>query len=207
MKWEAVFFDFDGVICDSANIKTEAFAEMYKPYGSEVQKQVVAYHLNNGGVSRFEKFKYWHRIHLNSDINDEQLEALSNNFSELVLKKILEASYIEGATETLNALKDRKITAYIVSGTPDDEIKYIIREKGLTEFFKEVYGSPRKKGDIVKDILSRESFNADKCIFIGDAMSDYQAAVSNGIHFLGIAPSGKNSIFPEGTHISSRVYL
>ena len=49
-------FDFDGVLADSVDIKADAFAELYSPYGSEIVEQVVAHQLANGGMSRFEKF-------------------------------------------------------------------------------------------------------------------------------------------------------
>ena len=32
-KWQAVFFDFDGVILDSVDVKTQAFAAMFRAYG------------------------------------------------------------------------------------------------------------------------------------------------------------------------------
>jgi len=207
MKWEAVFFDFDGVICDSVNIKAEAFAELYRPYGTDVEKKVVAYHMANGGISRFEKFQFWHREYLAKDISENQLEELSSRFSELVLKKIMEAPYIDGAIETLRILKNNNIPSYIVSGTPDDEIRYIIREKRLDEYFCEIHGSPRKKNDIVKNILAREMYNADRCIFIGDAMSDYHAAKLNSIHFLGIVTKEDKPIFPVGTSLSKSVRI
>lgn len=207
IKWEAVFFDFDGVICDSVNIKTEAFAELYRPYGADIEKSVISYHLANGGVSRYEKFSYWHKEYLNIDLNSEQLKILSDKFSHLVLKKIIEAPFVEGVTDTLKALKDDTIPAYIVSGTPHEEINYIIETKKLRKYFYEVYGSPRKKYEIVKDILDREKYAAEKCIFIGDAMSDYEAALVNKLKFLGIVPNGEKSIFPEDTYISSIVHI
>ena len=63
MKEEKVIFifDFDGVIAESVSAKTDAFREMYLPYGEEIANQVVDYHINHGGVSRFEKFKYWEK--------------------------------------------------------------------------------------------------------------------------------------------------
>ena len=50
---KAIFWDFDGVIADSVNVKTDAFYEMYLPYGKHIADKVRQYHLNNGGVSRY----------------------------------------------------------------------------------------------------------------------------------------------------------
>ena len=55
---QAIIFDFDGVIADSVNIKTVAFAEIYEPFGNHISELVVSHHLINGGMSRYEKFKY-----------------------------------------------------------------------------------------------------------------------------------------------------
>ena len=60
MKIKNIFFDFDGVIAESVNAKTEAFREMYIEHGTEIANKVVDYHINHGGVSRFEKFKYYY---------------------------------------------------------------------------------------------------------------------------------------------------
>ena len=50
-RFKNIFFDFDGVIAESVRAKTDAFMEMYLPYGKEVAKQVLEFHINNGGVS------------------------------------------------------------------------------------------------------------------------------------------------------------
>ena len=60
MNWNAVFFDFDGVIPDSVYVKTKPFAKIFRHYGPEVEQAVVDHHLANGGVSRFEKFEYYY---------------------------------------------------------------------------------------------------------------------------------------------------
>ena len=35
-----IFFDFDGVIAESVSAKTDAFKEMYMPYGEEIAAKV-----------------------------------------------------------------------------------------------------------------------------------------------------------------------
>ena len=61
---KGVIFDFDGVICESVGIKTDGFAMLYEPYGKDVVDKVIKHHLVNGGVSRFEKLRLYHKIFL-----------------------------------------------------------------------------------------------------------------------------------------------
>ena len=52
---KAIIFDFDGVIVESINVKKEAFEKLYQKYGDEIVYKVIAHHMANGGMSRFEK--------------------------------------------------------------------------------------------------------------------------------------------------------
>jgi len=207
VKWQAIFFDFDGVILDSVDVKTKAFAQMFRAYGAEVEKQVVEYHVRNGGISRFRKFRYFHENILGKSISEDKLRELGKTFSELVLQGVLKAPFIDGALGTLEKLKRDNVPAYVVSGTPDEEMKYIVKEIGLTHFFKEVHGSPRQKHEIITDILARNSFESSRCMFIGDAMSDYKASQATGVSFLGIIKEAETSPFPKGTIVSGAVAI
>ncbi len=55
---KAIIFDFDGVILESASIKTDAFAEMVEAYPVEIGKKFVEFHLTHMGISRKVKFQY-----------------------------------------------------------------------------------------------------------------------------------------------------
>ena len=59
-KARVIFWDFDDVIKDSVSVKTKAFSILFEKYGREIQEKVVSYHLENGGVSRFDKVKYFY---------------------------------------------------------------------------------------------------------------------------------------------------
>ena len=50
-----VFWDFDGVIKDSVDIKSIAFEKLFSIYGTKISKKVRAHHEKNAGVSRFDK--------------------------------------------------------------------------------------------------------------------------------------------------------
>ena len=70
-----IIFDFDGVICESVDIKTDAFYEMYLPYGEEVALKVKEHHIANGGMSRYDKFRHYEKVFLDK----KELENLLNN--------------------------------------------------------------------------------------------------------------------------------
>jgi len=206
-KWQAVFFDFDGVILDSVDVKTQAFATMFRQYGPEVEKAVLEYHLAHGGVSRFKKFEYYYNHLLKIPITDDILNDLGRQFNQLVLEGVLAAPFIDGALETLVQIKELAIPAFVVSGTPHEEMQLIIEKRNLSQYFLEVHGSPRKKQDIVQDIENRHSLRMEDCLFIGDAATDFEAAQHCGTSFLGIVKDGEKSPFPREASVTVRVSL
>ena len=192
-----IIFDFDGVISESVNIKTMAFAEMYKDYGDEVVKQVVAHHLSHGGVSRYEKFRIYHEELLGIEVSEKKILELAKIFSDLVLNKVVKAPYVKGAYEFITKYYN-KYEMFIASATPDNEIKKIIKEKKLSKYFKQIFGSPKKKNSIVKEIISKNKYLSKNILYIGDAIEDYNAAVNNNNNFIA-------RIYPENKEIFNNI--
>lgn len=204
-RWQAVFFDFDGVILDSVQAKTRAFACMFRQYGPEIEQAVVAYHLAHGGVSRFEKFKYYYNHLLLQPVEEEELEEMGKEFSRLALDEVMAAPFIPEALETLQRLLVESIPAYVVSGTPEEELRYIVAKRGLNNYFREIHGAPRQKTEILQEIIGRYGYVPQQCLFLGDAMTDYEAAAATGTCFVGIVSDGNHSPFPAITTISSKI--
>ena len=194
---KVIIYDFDGVICDSVNVKTEAFIELYKSYGPEIQAQVKEYHLLNGGISRFEKFRYFQSVLLNKKVSENDIIELSNQFAALVKEKVIASKYIKGAYEFIKKNSFKK--QFICTGTPETEILEITKRKGISTFFEKLYGAPKTKIEIIEIILKQTNVNRNTCIFFGDAMTDYNAAQICKIPFIGI--ENYATIFPKGTTI------
>ena len=182
-KLKTIIFDYDGVIAESVDVKTDAFAQLYKPYGADIVSRVIEHHKANGGVSRFEKFKIYHGF-LNEDITQSKIESLSNEFSNLVLQKVIDSPYVNGVYDFIIS-NYRKYNFYISTGTPTPEIETILKIKSIRKFFVDVYGSPDQKDLHVKKILETHGHNKCETVFIGDALTDRDAAKSNGINFIG----------------------
>ncbi|HHT9105568.1 MAG TPA: HAD family hydrolase [Candidatus Wujingus californicus] len=178
-----IFFDFDGVIVESVDIKTKAFVRLFERESEDVVKKVVEYHLNNTGVSRYEKFKYIYKEILNHALCDAELQMLCDKFASLVLDAVVLAPYVKGAKEFLENFVS-KYRFFVVTATPQEEIEEIIRRRAINHFFKAVYGTPTKKSDAVREIMDRWSIKPDNALYIGDAMSDYIAARDNSVCFI-----------------------
>lgn len=207
LPWQAVFFDFDGVIADSATVKVRAFAALFAAYGPAVQEAVIRYHLDNGGMPRHQKIRHCFAAFAGHLPTDAELDRAGQTFSQLVLDEVIAAPLIPGALATLCRLQQAAIPAFVVSGTPGEEMRLIVERKGLGSYFLEVHGSPLAKPALLADILNRHGYIPNQCLFIGDALADYRAAVATGLRFLGIIPEGRDSIFPRDVPTSPVVTL
>tara|TARA_B100001063_G_C16721362_1_gene533781 strand:+ start:348 stop:992 length:645 start_codon:yes stop_codon:yes gene_type:complete len=198
MNYKAIVYDFDGVICDSVDVKTEAFAHIYKKYGLEIVENVKKYHIENGGISRFEKFKHYHSDFLGIKLSNKQLISLGNTFSKLVKKKVIESPFINGASDFIST-NSKFFLQFICTGTPENEILEIAQKKKISLFFNEIYGSPKSKVEIIHLIKKKYNLQPEEIVFFGDAMTDYNSSKKCNISFIGIE-NDLNS-FPQDTFL------
>jgi len=196
-NWQSIIFDFDGVLVESGDIKTQAFTELYQSYGNTVVNEVVRYHNLNGGLSRYEKFRYFqqHLLNMPPLTKDEEQE-LDRHFSRLVVEAVIDSDPVPGANELVHK-ESTRMPLFIASGTPEIELNTIVTRRGLMPYFTEVRGSPKLKQDLIAEILSTHDLTPTRVLMIGDALIDYQSARANNIIFLGRVRSGDNNPFPE----------
>ena len=201
LDWQAIIFDFDGVIVESGKIKTQAFAELYRPYGEDVVNAVVQFHTQNGGMSRYRKFRHFQEHLLNEPPPTEaQEKALDIRFSELVVEAVIAAEAVPGAIELIRQ-QSARIPLFVASGTPEAELKVIVERRGLTRYFTGVRGAPAVKKALIADILSAHALKPESVLMIGDAMADLEGAEANGTAFLGRVHPDDPNPFPAYVEI------
>ena len=182
-RLRAVVFDFDGVILESGDIKTEAFCELFAHLPPALVAQVRVHHLANLGISRFVKFDWVYQNLLGRPLPDAEKLELGDRFSAIALRRVLACPFVPGAVDALAGLSGR-YPLFVASGTPQEELDHVVNARGLRSHFAEVWGSPREKAEILVDIAARHAVRTDEILFIGDGTSDARAAAAAGTQFL-----------------------
>jgi len=139
------FFDFDGVILDSLDIKEEGFRKIFINYSHSQVEKLIIYHNNNLGKSRFIKIKYFYNQILKKEISSKMINNYANLFSIIMRKNLNDKSRL--ISDAINFIKkEYKINnLFIVSGTEDKELKWLCHSLGIKKYFLEICGSPVSK--------------------------------------------------------------
>ena len=196
---QAILFDFDGVLCECMDVKTEAFAQLFEPFGEDVVKKVVEHHVKHGGISRYKKIEYYYKKYLNQEISNDDVNKIAQKFSDLVVEKVIASDYVRGAKEFLEKYYD-KIDFYVISGTPQEELDLIVKKRNMEKYFKGVFGTPITKPVHIRRIISEKKYDPKKIVYVGDSFSDYKDAQEAKIPFLGRTCEGRGSYFSDDVH-------
>jgi len=192
---EALLMDFDGVILDSMELKTRAFATVYEGEAPSRLEQVLAYQRLHGGVTRRTKFEYFQRNIFDRPADRDTIDRLASTYRDIVYEAVVACPFVRGAEEFLKAAQGR-LDLHVVSGTPQEELLEIIDRRNLASYFHTIVGAPATKRAAFRAILSETKLIPTMAAAIGDATTEYWAAEELGIPFIGVTPSGKSNPFP-----------
>ena len=180
-----IIFDFDGVILDSMPTRDLGFREIFKEFDNELVEELIIYHNQNGGLSRFVKIRYFYEKLLNKSISDDEVKKLAEKFSIIMKRELIKSKYlIEDSVEFIKN-NFNKYRFHIASGSEHYELNYLCEKLNLKQYFKTINGSPTHKNDIVKNILEKNDYFINETILIGDSTNDFEAAKENKIIFYG----------------------
>ncbi|MGR4070182.1 HAD hydrolase-like protein [Halomonas sp. LR3S48] len=194
----ALVFDFDGVVLDSATLKRQAFADLYAEAPAPQYQAVCAYLNRKGGQPREVKFRHIEAHIFGRQASEARIRELCALFKASVEQRLLQAPAIPGAVEFLARWAGKR-PLYLLSATPEAELKAIVEKRELARYFSEVVGSPPDKVTGLRNLLVRCGHAAHETVMIGDSYNDFRAARSNGTRFVGVTADPGASPFPDDT--------
>lgn len=211
-----LLFDWDGVIADSNDFKwTKAWNEVFE---NESQKKAVANRLSTPegrGLGRFELIKQVLEETSPTDSLESEINRYAKKFSQVTKAGVVRAGLFAGAKETLENLLEDGYCIYTISGTQEEDLKYIVEQLGIADLFCGIFGHPLDKFSQFKKITAQESTASGKnYTVIGDGLSDMKLAEQINCKFIGISnkwngwsedKNMKKISIPSLTHIKNRL--
>jgi phosphoglycolate phosphatase-like HAD superfamily hydrolase len=183
---EAVLLDFDGVIVNTVAVKGQVFQAMMLERAPQQIEGIMSYYWSHGGVSRREKFRWiWSEL-LGRPLDSSTLNELADEFARSVRHLVLMAELVPGA-EAFLAQYHEVWPCYVISGTPQAELRDLVRLRGLERYFRGVFGSPPDKVEIAQRILVENGYDRSRVWFVGDSTTDRDAARDLAVRFVGVA--------------------
>lgn len=180
-----ILWDFDGVILDSMDVRDYGFEEIFKEFEASKVKDLLEYHRLNGGLSRYVKIRYFFESILNQGITDKQVIEFASEFSNVMRKKLVNPKNLIENTVRFIKANHSKFNFHIVSGSDQEELRFLCKELGLSDYFISINGSPTPKNTLVKELLVKYNYEATESCLIGDSINDFNAAKINSIKFYG----------------------
>lgn len=184
MEYRHLIFDFDGVLAESNDIRIQGFADLFADLPTEAMARFMEFVKANGGLSRYGKIRHLYNRILCQPVSESQVDALAQQYSELVAKRVIEAPAVPGSLEFLAEYADRFECA-VVSGSDQNELRRVCRARGIDGYFRTILGSPKEKTENLIALLSECAWDREACLYVGDSSNDYDAAVEAGIGFIG----------------------
>ena len=171
-------FDCDGVILDSNNIKSEAFANALEQSQLPGADWLVEYNRVNGGMSRHEKFEHYiKKFNLNKEILDDLLVSFASYVTSR-LDTCLVSSFF-GSDRSVEIAS----ASCVVSGGSEEEIIRTFKKRDLLRYFERgIYGNPISKRAHLHRLI-KENLVSSASVYFGDSRLDYEICRDLGINF------------------------
>ena len=182
LKAKNIFFDFDGVIKDSVEVKKLAFIELFQSFETNILNKIEKHHISNSGMSRYEKIPIYLKW-AGKENTESEIENYAEKFSLLVKERVISSNWVDGVESFIKSKTNSQLF-FILTATPQDEIEEILDKIKIRHLFDEVIGSPMKKIDAIKIILSSYYIAPSNSVMIGDSKVDFDAALYNSVPFI-----------------------
>lgn len=180
--------DFDGVIINIEPQKAIAFEKLVNKEWGMDENEVKKYWMATGGIGRRVKFDYFYHKKFGKNLSDKEYKLVENKFSNLLKTKYYPK--VELLTGALNLLKFARANfdfTFVSSGMPIEEINYLIKLLGLSEYFDAILGTSKlfkSKTDHFQKVVEEKT--PDLIVFAGDAAQDMKVAKQFGAKVIGV---------------------
>ena len=196
-KYETIILDCDGVIFDSNYLKLDAFRDALGEFNQNIVDEFIGYFKNNFGTSRYYLVEVFIKDFLKQDFDKKLYQEILTKYSQNCVILYEKSEITKNFLNFIKIYEDKKL--FVASGSDQEELRIVFRTRGLEKYFVSIFGSPAKKSDIVKDIVSINK----NAVMIGDAKSDMKAAEDSKIDFVFMGEYSTSNEMKEDINLNS----
>jgi phosphoglycolate phosphatase len=184
MAIKIIVFDFDGTLVDSAQLKYDAYFELF----DDSKRCVENIRSLLSEIYEESRFTIIEAILKRISTGDKRslaakVDQLAEQYNDIVLAGAKSCPELPGAETTLASLS-KKYRLYLSSTTPEASLREIVEFRGWGGYFVDIFGYPRQKSTTLREILKQENASSRQVLIVGDGESDRKSAVENGCFFL-----------------------
>lgn len=213
--FQAVLFDFDGVIADTEWLHSETFRQVLAEAGvfitdEDHDERFLGINDRSAFVKAFAE--------VGRELTPAEVESLAARKSAYYSRKLDEIRPYAGVPELVRALADR-VPLAIASGGRVAEINAILEAQGLRKCFVAVYSAdevPRSKPapdlflaafEAIREVRRRTgaSLRANQCVAIEDSIHGVRAARAAGLHCIAVAHTYPRDRLGEANRIVQHI--
>ena len=200
--YKNIMFDLDGTVTDSGRAITSSVEYALEQFGITNQpKDKLETFI---GPSLYDSFE--REYGFTGDDCDKAVSLYRYIYEK---ERMYDVDIYEGIPELLQELKDRNLTALLVTSKPLKFSEMIMKKIGLSDLFKAIIGpelsdhsSDKKR--LIERAINEHGLKQDECIMIGDTEYDIAGAVGAGIDSIAVTYGyGKT----EGLKSAGATYL
>jgi len=189
MRIEAVIFDLDGVIVDTAVFHYQAWQQLAREFGFEFSEK---HNERLKGVSRLESLEILLEVGgivIHSDEEKEKLATKKNNWYRELILKMTPGDLLPGAKEFLQELKGAGYKIAIGSSSKNattilERIKYLDYFDAIVDGNKIKNSKPDP--EVFLKAAAELGIKPGNCVVFEDAQAGVEAAIRAGMKTVGV---------------------
>lgn len=205
-SYAVVIFDLDGVLVDSNEVKVSCLRATFATFPEDLVDEFADEFRRTFGRSRREHFMWFHaraRQHGLTGTNAQNFFTVyAGAYADLLADHYPQAPLCAHAGRLVAALASRGVQLYVATGTLTAEANLVLKNLGLREPFRAVFGGEESKARRIARILEVSGVGPEQAVLIGDTRQDARAAAAAGCDFTLVTRYG---FFPAEEVLQDRI--
>ncbi|WP_010228307.1 HAD family hydrolase [Gillisia marina] len=134
-SFKNILWDFDGVILNSSDIRDAGFVHCLQEFPNEEVNVLMKFHHENGGLSRYVKFRYFFEVVRREEVSEEKIKIFATKFSEYMKSRLIDKNLL--IEDSVKFLKENYLNydMHIVSGSDQNELRFLCEKLDIQFFF------------------------------------------------------------------------